>query len=435
MDFSRVFLQIFKSNSMGVNRSMILLSNIRTEIKGDYTRLAVDFTWDAESCPFRETTIWFAVKNENADFFTTEVYDPFVLVPFYIAMHYGQDLKICGRVSKLLYKNLTNYVQRILQDFSDEMKPITFTVEGFDEPEKEGNLVGAGISCGIDSLSTIYDRYVKETDPEYRINALFLFNCGTHGDYEDDISHKLFEARYTQNKRAADDLGLPIYTVDSNLHAFTHKIAEQKVGFFALWSCMICLQRKVNKYYVSSGFAYQDIVDFQKHNHDFDMDGYCGSYVLPLVQTENIRLIYDGAQYKRTEKTKNIADWDIAQKHLSVCVKVKETAENCSCCPKCFRTLIALESLDKLEEFSGRFDLEKYHKTRFKNACNAIVDCKKENFDADNIAFAREHNVKLPPKLVAYACVGGTRAARYVVNRLFSKDAKEKLKQMLAKNI
>lgn len=414
---------------------MIILSNIRKETHGDTTRLVVDFSWEGNGHPFVENTLWFAVKNENADFLTTEVYDPFVLVPYYIAMHYGQDLKICGKVSKLLYKNLTNYAQRILQDFSDEMKPICFTVEGFGCPEQVDSIVGAGISCGVDSLSTIYDRYIKEQDPEYRISALFLFDCGTHGDYEDATSHKLFRARYEQNKSAADDLGLPIYTVETNLHAFTHKIAEQKVGFFALWSCMFCLQRKVNKYYVSSGFAYQDIIDFQKHNHNFDMDGYCGSYILPLVQTESIRLIYDGAQYKRTEKTQNIVNWDIAQKHLSVCVKVKETAENCSCCPKCFRTLIALESLGKLDEFSDRFDLDKYDKTRFKNACAAIVDSKKENFDADNIAFAKAHGVKLPSKFVAYIFVWGRRAARYAAKTILSKKAKEKLKQRLGGNI
>lgn len=410
---------------------MIILSNIRKEHHGETTRLIVDFTWEENANPFVEKTMWFSVKTENADFFSTRVYDPFMLVPYYIAMHYGQDLKICGNVSKLLYKNLTNYVPRILRDFSDEMKPIKLSVDGFDEPEKEGSLVGAGISCGVDSLSTIYDRYVKEQDPEYRISALFLFDCGTHGDYEDETSHKLFRARYKQNKNAADDLGLPIYAMETNLHAFTHKIAEQKVGFFALWSCMICLQRKVSKYYVSSGFAYQDIINFQKYNHDFDMDGYCGSYVLPLVQTENIRLIYDGAQYKRTEKTQNIADWDIAKKHLSVCVKVKETAENCSCCPKCFRTLIALESLGKLEEFSGRFDLEKYYKTRLKNACTAIVDSKKENFDADNIAFAIKHNVKLPPKWFAHLYIGGFRSLRFVSRLLLGKNVRKKLKQKI----
>ena len=388
--------------------------------------------------PFQETTMWFAVKTENKDFFSIKVYDPFVLVSYYVAMHYGEDLKICGNVSKMLYRNCTNYIQRIFRDFSDEMKPIAFSVDGFDKAEKDGNLIGSGISCGVDSFSTIYDRYVKETDPEYRINALFLFNCGTHGDYEDENSHKLFAARYEQNKKAAEDLKLPIYSVESNLHAFTHVIGkgkDQKIGFLAIWSCVLSLQRSLIKYYVASGFSYHEISTSQLHAKDFDMDEFCGSYLVPLIQTEDLKIIYDGAQRKRTEKTQNIADWDIAQKHLNVCIKVKDTAENCSCCSKCFRTLIALETLGKLESFSSVFDLEKYKNTRFHNLCIAIVSSKKEPFDADNITFAKAHHVKLPPKWIAYPYVGAYCMARFVVKHLLHEKAYQELKKKIIKHI
>lgn len=70
---------------------MIILSNIRKEDHGDIIRLVVDFTWEGNENPFVEKTMWFAVKTENADFFSTKVYDPFILVPYYIALHYGQD--------------------------------------------------------------------------------------------------------------------------------------------------------------------------------------------------------------------------------------------------------------------------------------------------------------------------------------------------------
>ena len=61
-----------------------------------------------------ETTMWFALPNENADMFNVEVYDPFVLVSYYMGMYFGQDVKICGKMSKLLYKNLTSYASQIL---------------------------------------------------------------------------------------------------------------------------------------------------------------------------------------------------------------------------------------------------------------------------------------------------------------------------------
>lgn len=411
---------------------MITLSNIRKEICGDAIKLACDFKWGGVDNPFRETTMWFSVKAENELFFSTKVYDPFVLVSYYLAMHFGQDLNICGKVSKLLYKNISNYVQRIFLDFSDETKPISFTVDGFDTAEKDGNRIGAGISCGVDSFSTLYDRYVKETDPEYRVNALFLFNCGTHGDYENEDSHKLFAARYEQNRKAAEDLGLPIYTVESNLHAFTHVVGpDQKIGFLAIWSCILSVQRFLSKYYVASGFSYQEIKTY--HSKDFDLDEFCGSYLVPLIQTERLRLIYDGAQRRRTEKTQNIADWEIAQKHLNVCIREKDTSENCSCCSKCFRTLIALESLGKLGNYASVFGLQQYQKTRFHNLCFAIVSSGKNPFDADNIAFAKAHHVQLPPKWIAYPYVGAYCAARFVVKRLLHEKTYQALKQKMDK--
>ena len=68
---------------------MITLSNLRTEQDSEWTRLICDFAWTGDvPNPFKEKTIWFAMKNENADFFSTKVYDPFLLVPYFVAMHY-----------------------------------------------------------------------------------------------------------------------------------------------------------------------------------------------------------------------------------------------------------------------------------------------------------------------------------------------------------
>ena len=328
---------------------MMRLSNLRIEDAGEWVQLACDLNWNSnEPNPFRERTLWFKTKKENADFFSTRVYDPFLMTTYYMAMQYGQDLKIEGNVSKKLYRNLTNYVQYIWQDFSDELKPVKLTVEGFDVTEQDGNLIGASISCGVDSLSTLYDRFEKETDPEYRVNAVFYFNCGSLGDYYASHTESLYNARFKLNKSTADELGLPIYRVESNIHTLYSHTIEQRLGYIAIWSCILSMQRKIKRYYISSCLSYEEIIKQHESRRGFDMDEFCGSYLLPLVQTEGLEMIYDGAQRKRTGKTENIADWSVAQKHMSVCVVEKETAENCSCCSKCLRTIYALDSLGKL---------------------------------------------------------------------------------------
>ena len=145
------------------------------------------------------------MKDENAHMLADNVYDAFFLIPLYLGMYYKADLHIHGKMSKKLYRNAMNYLQRILCDFSDDLSRIDVKVEGFANVEGEQSIIGTGISCGVDSLTTIYDRYVLEDDPEYRVNGLFFFNYGSCGDYG-DAARKLWLERYTLNNSAADEL-------------------------------------------------------------------------------------------------------------------------------------------------------------------------------------------------------------------------------------
>lgn len=410
---------------------MITISNIRMEELDKRIKLACDVKWsDNRSNPFREQSIWFATDIENADFFSARVYDPFLPVMYYMAMQYEQDLKVEGNVSKKLYRNLTNYAERIWRDFSHELKPVQLIVDGFDVTEQDGNLIGASISSGVDSLSTLYDRFEKEHDSEYRVNAGFLFNCGNSGDFGASNTNLLYESRFSMNKNTADELGLPIYRIESNIHSFyTHDI-QQRVGYLAIWSCVLSMQRKIRKYYISSSLSYEEIINGHEQTRDFDMDEFCGTYLVPLIQTEGLELIYDGAQRRRTGKTENIADWSVAQRHLNVCTVEKATGENCSCCSKCLRTLYALDALGKLDSFSGVFDVDNYKKNRFFYLCKLQIENKfiksAYTFANDNVNFAKEHGVKVPNTVIAFFVYAPAR----VVRHLLGGTAYRKLKKL-----
>lgn len=189
---------------------MIEIFNLRKYTVGKVVRLEADITFTDMSLPYAERTIYFEVDKNNGDMLADDTYDAFVLVPLYLAMYHKQDLYIRGNISKKLYQNIKWYIPQILCDFSDDLAPVKFTVDGFTSAKRKGNLIGAGISCGVDSLSTIYDHFICETDPDYRINALFFFNCGSHGDFEAPFTQKLFMNRFQRNVRAANELGLPV---------------------------------------------------------------------------------------------------------------------------------------------------------------------------------------------------------------------------------
>lgn len=341
-----------------------------------------------------------------------DVYDAFVLVPLYMAMYFKHDLHIHGNMSKRLYKNVMNYLQRILCDFSPDLSRVNVTADGFAEAGGEQNIIGAGISCGVDSLTTIYDRYVNEADPDYRVNGLFLFNCGTHGDYGEGAS-KLWQARYELNKKCADELGLPVYQADSNFHAFTHMIqgGENKIGYFAIWSCILGLQGAVKKYYVSNCYTYNELVTVCSTIYrNVDFAGFAESYAVPLIRTERIELIIDGCQYERSQKTEHIAGWNIAQRYLNVCVDPNSEGHNCSKCSKCFRTLAAIDAMGRLEDFAGVFDLDIYRRYSFKNKCDIVINKHKDAYKLENYNFALSHGMKLPSYLTAWLYLFPSRA-------------------------
>lgn len=380
---------------------MLTISNLRKERHGEWTRLVVDIDFGDVKTDYTEKTLWFAVRNENADMLTDETYDAFVLVPLYLAMYYHTDLHICGKMSKLLYQNIKWYVRQILCDFSPDLAMVDVKADGFGVVSGKGKLIGTGISCGVDSLCTIMDHFVKETDPDYRINSLFLFNCGTHGVYENPATYRLYEARYEMNKKAADELGLPVVQVISNADTFFWKqIGEQKVVYLAMYSCMYSLQKMIDKYYTSSGDSYQEEKLFSKVKHNFDLGGFCEAQLVPLLQTEHTRLIIDGCQYTRSQKTEHIADWDIAQKHLNVCVNTTD-GKNCSMCHKCMRTLVPLEAMGKLEKFGGVFDLSVYRAHAYQAKRKMVAGYEKHNFNMDNVDYARAHRLPMPSRLDA----------------------------------
>lgn len=379
---------------------MIEISNLRLVKDEEWTRVVVDIKSDVKRVD-DEDTMWVAVKNENAFMLNDENYDAFLCLPVIMAMYYKTDLRIYGKVSRILYHNVRKYVQSIFGFFKDGTKKINIEVDGFAEVQKKGSIIGTGISCGVDCLQTIYDNYCLEDDVEYKINGLFNFNCGWHGKYGDEKTYRLFLERSTRNKQAADDLNLPLYLVDSNLIAFLGHLGDQ-TSYFNLYTCAFALEKGLSKYYISGSYSYRDIVriGFKSRNRDFSEFG--EPLVVSLLRTYNLELISDGYQYDRTGKTERIVDWDIAKKHLNVCC-INDNEDNCSICHKCIRTELALEAMDRLGEYKDVFDIKAYKKHNYPYKCRVVLAGKngKDGFSADINRFYYTKNKKLPPYITA----------------------------------
>lgn len=393
---------------------MFELSNLRKENRGGWSYLTCDFVVKGSKSPFQEDKLWIAVEEKNNDMITDEVYDPFVLVSLMLGMYYKHDVHICGKISPRLYHNVTHYISTIFDKFSDRTSPVDFKVDGFAIVDGPKNLIGTGISCGVDSLTTIYDNFVQENDPNFKINSLFFFNYGSHGDYEDPETNQRWTDRTSLNKRCADELGLPVYLVNTNFHVYTHTIGEQQLGYLANYSCILALQKYIKRYMTSGNLSYDEIMENRTNSRDFDFAEYCESWFPHLVSTEKFELVIDGCQYTRAEKIEHISDWPIAQKYLNVCIYPINNGHNCSNCEKCMWTLIPLEANGKLNNFSQVFDLDTYQKNSQRWKIRFMSRHGKDSMETSVMDYAIGKGLSAPTVSYAKASVFGQRVVRKI---------------------
>ena len=164
-----------------------------------------------------------------------------------------------------------------------------------------------------------------------------------------------------QAEKASNEIGLPLVRVDSNLHAFLYNLDDQ-VSFFNLYTIIFALDKSIGKYYLSSSFSYEEVLKCGYMSVERDFSEYGNPIALPLLATKNTRIISDGCQYKCSEKTKFISNWGTSKKYLNVCRRNSDNLyvdeKNCSECPKCNRTMVALDALGMLDKYSSKYDIK-----------------------------------------------------------------------------
>lgn len=68
-----------------------------------------------------------------------------------------------------------------------------------------------------------------------------------------------------------------------------------------------------------------------------------------LWSSSRVRVIHDAAEWERTEKMAEIADWPVAMRHLRVCWQNFDDKYNCGRCEKCVRTMVNLHMIGALD--------------------------------------------------------------------------------------
>lgn len=388
------------------------LTNLRIERKEGMSYLICDM----EAKFTNVKNIWFSVPTEYEKYLTDDVYDAFMVAAVYPAMFYNEDVEIDGNVSQRLHFNITRYVPSIVKAYRQEMHQVQFNVKGYAYAHQIEKGVGTGFSAGVDSFSTFVDHFVNEDQKEYKISSLFFFNVGSHGGGGEG-ARKKFHARYDLLKGFPKEVGLPYIPLDSNLFDFYLFYWEYDAGIFCRACAILVLQKCISKYFLSGSDSYADVMYTAFNPRTTDLAELADTFLNPMLSTESIEIITDGAQYTRTEKTESIVKYSPTQDYLNVCVDHwanHTTAVNCGVCSKCLRTLIAIESIGLLDKYSKVFDLSKYKKVAYRHKCQLRLDYHKTVYAKDNVDFAIAHGNRIPSYMEACLYLFPSQAKRFV---------------------
>ncbi len=311
-----------------------------------------------------------------------ETIDPIVVTFLLHAMKNGYDFSSKYPISQKLFYNLKYQIIPQLKVCNKKLysididSPIISTNYG-------GKYVATGISCGIDSLTTVFEYTELCNIIDYKITHLVYFKTGAHdgqlGRFDKDTENKLFTEQLNNSRKFCIENNFPLIIVDSNLN----EILSLAFGFSAyerthtLRNCgtMYLFQKDFNKYLYADTYSldkfvvntYEDIAHYEK-------------YLLPMISNENIFFISANSGMSRFDKTKLLTKYKKSYDNLLVCW---HEGKNCGKCDKCIRTLVTLDALGKLKYYEKSFDIENYLKHRKKYIAKVIALRKVDMFYND----------------------------------------------------
>lgn len=351
-------------------------------VKNDFSYIDSDYL---EYISGQKIRITFKVDKVFYEGLCTDRMDAFIAAMLYYAMVVGEDIESEGPVSEELLFKLNYILIPTLCNKETGFKKILINAKPIRKRLSNKGYVGTGMSCGIDSLHTMWLHTQADMYEDYRLTHLTYFNVGSDRniDYKKETSslndfNREAETyrikKISVSKKVSAENSLGFIFVDSNISDIYQGLFEHSFVYRTL-AAALSMQGFWKRYFLSSA----------GHNIDvytpslLEEPGSYDKLISHCLSTENISFVVAGADCTRIDKTKSLVDDPISQKYLNVCSK----DIHCMKCTKCYRTALTLDLLDALNEFRQVFDLEKY--SRIKHKAYAWMLSQKRNSHANQV--------------------------------------------------
>ena len=332
--------------------------------------------------------LWFEVPAEYENFLSQRS-DAAMVAMIVPAMQADKDLFIEGVVSKKLLAEInTHKFQEIIIRAIPSLKRITVEAESTTEqPEAEPLYRSMGFSAGGDSFATLLASSPPGISEFTHLNN---YNVGSHG--RGTNGKKVFLTRLARIQSAANKIGLPLISVDSNLDDFYNKRTDFiSTSLLRNAGATLAIQRGMSHYAFSGAYHHRRQGILYKGDITRAEDEFA-----PRLSTESLTFSVFGSEMTRTEKIVFLTKHPITYDLLDVCMEPRKARNkiNCSTCYKCLRAMINLEILGQLDSYAPVFDLKKYRRLRWWAFAQFLHGA--EESRAETEALVRERGFEFP---------------------------------------
>ena len=293
-----------------------------------------------------EREIFFEADAQYGKYFCAECSDPFFIPLMLHGMAQARSVRFDAPVSADLLYSWREALGGVVQAAMPSLTPVDVVAEtaGAQVGSTVGG-VGTGLSGGLDSLAVVASHIGQERSSAYRLTHLAFFNTGSHDPLHRGAAsaQELFAKRVVRARACADEIGLPLVVVDSNLSDWVPGDFAQ-LHTFRDAAPVLALQKLFGTYLYASGIRVQDTAVGPSDSAYYD------SISLPLLSTERLRFVSANRTLNSVQKAQLVSDFPPAWRHLNVCLYHEE---NCSVCEKCLRRMLAFDILGTLPRYSA----------------------------------------------------------------------------------
>lgn len=314
----------------------------------------------------KQEVITTEVSDNVCQYITIDRCDAFVVGLLFFAMSRGYDIESQIPISEELFYNLEYHFIDTLAHEGSTLYRTRLNINTISAIKHTGNIVATGISCGVDSLYTLF-LHENMALPSYKISHVAFYNVGSHKTGKgQEKDRELYEGRHGLCEAFANEYGYVFYTLTSNICDIIEKYGGyshiNNHSYMAAF-CILLLQKGMNKYYYSAGYPYTDFrVSKAYKTEELDSSLY-DLLLFYTISINSLKVYSAGGNIKRIDKTKALCEYPPAYKYLNVCVR---SSKNDGTCFKCVRTLLSIDAVGNISDFKDVFDVGLYKRNRKK---------------------------------------------------------------------